>query len=52
LFLAEVNNGISLSGILGFQMQNELGWSEEERLNQIQTLEKYISSELAWQKRK
>jgi glycerol-3-phosphate dehydrogenase len=52
LFLAEVNHGISLSGILGFQMQNELGWSEEERLNQIQTLEKYISSELAWQKRK
>jgi glycerol-3-phosphate dehydrogenase len=49
LFLAETNHGISLSGILALQMQNELGWSDEDRELQKQMLDSYIARELAWQ---
>jgi glycerol-3-phosphate dehydrogenase len=52
LFLAEADHGKSLSGILALQMQNELGWSDQERENQKRMLESHIASELAWQAHK
>lgn len=51
LFLAEKDHGLSLVGILALQMQNELGWTDEERERQKKMLESHIASEMAWQAR-
>jgi len=48
LFLARKDHGQSMNEPLSKVMAEVLGWSEKERLDQVNALQKQISSELSW----
>ena len=50
LFLARADHGLRLIGSLSAAMAHELGWSDDERRAQVETVHQYIQRELSWKR--